>query len=103
MYKRLTQKQTLSFSFDGIQFTANEGDTVAAALLYSGQTIIRQSHDSHSPRGPFCMMGACYECLIKHDGKTVQACMLLVEQDMQITTLPVADATVIHTPKQHND
>ena len=24
---------------------------------------------------PFCMMGACYDCLVEIDGRIVQACM----------------------------
>lgn len=91
MFKRLVNKKQFTFTFDGAQITAAEGESVAAAIIASGQYTFRKSTISQSERGPFCIMGACYECLVKHDGKTVQACMLLATPDMQITTVPVAN------------
>ncbi len=71
------------FSFNGAPVTANTGDTVAAALISNGIHITRTTAKG-SPRGPFCMMGACYDCLIELDGVTLQACMLTATPDMQI-------------------
>ena len=102
MFKRLSNKNPVSFTFDGRHISACEGDSVAAAIVASGQLSVRKSHVSHSARGPFCMMGACYECLVQYNGKTVQACMLLVEPEMQITTVPVANLST-NTTHTNND
>ena len=96
MFKRLNQDDTIQFTFDGLRIAANQGDTVAAALLNSGTISVRQSQVSLSPRGPFCMMGACYECLVQHEGKTVQACMLSVQAEMVIERATVANTTTAH-------
>ena len=38
-----------------------------------------------SPRGPFCMMGVCFDCLVEVDGvPNVQGCMTLVSDGMQV-------------------
>ncbi len=100
MYKRLTHNNALQFTFDGCSITANEGDTVAAALLCSGKSTIRHSHVSLSPRGPFCLMGACYECLVRHEGKTVQACMLTVQPGMVIERVRTADKALADRKEQ---
>ncbi|SLN12907.1 hypothetical protein PEL8287_00466 [Roseovarius litorisediminis] len=55
-----------------------EGANLAAALLAAGITTFRQTPVSGAPRAPFCMMGACFDCLVEIDGITRQACMLEV-------------------------
>ncbi|NHX27873.1 (2Fe-2S)-binding protein, partial [Escherichia coli] len=39
---------------------------------------------SGQPRAPFCMMGACFECLVEIDGIVQQACMLEVTEGLEI-------------------
>ncbi|WP_397467236.1 (2Fe-2S)-binding protein [Pseudosulfitobacter pseudonitzschiae] len=60
------------------------GENLAAALLVAGIMPFRQTPVSGAPRGPFCMMGACFDCLVEIDGVTRQACMLTVTRDMAI-------------------
>jgi len=76
MFKRLEPVSApVTFTFDGVKVTAQAGETVAAALFAAGITTVRKTPTLGTPRGPFCMMGACYDCLINIDGTTVQACM----------------------------
>lgn len=70
------------FYFDGSPVPAREGDSVASALLRSGVLEFRSNWKSDRPRGPFCMMGACFECLISADGKSVPACMTTATPDL---------------------
>lgn len=100
MFKRLVHKKQFTFTFDGSRISASNGESVAAAIIASGQLAVRKSPVSQTARGPFCMMGACYECLVQHNGKTVQACMLLAAADMQITTVPIANGI---SNKAHNN
>ena len=61
-----------------------EGANLAAALLAAGVREFRNTPVSGAPRAPFCMMGACFDCLVDIDGVTRQACMLEVVEGMRI-------------------
>ncbi|MFM0736015.1 (2Fe-2S)-binding protein [Paraburkholderia xenovorans] len=61
------------------------GRSVAAALLASGVSRFRATPVSGAPRGPFCMMGACFDCLVEIDGvPSRQSCMVEVKAGMRI-------------------
>lgn len=61
---------------------------VAAALLANGMSACRASAVSGASRGPFCMMGVCFDCLVEIDGvPNVQACMTPVRDGMQIRAM----------------
>lgn len=68
----------VSFTFDGQNIEAPQGMTIAAALLANGITAFRHTADNEPERGPFCLMGTCYECIVMVDGLRVQACMTQV-------------------------
>ncbi len=64
--------------------SARAGESLAAALLAAGITTFRRHPVNGAPRGPFCLMGACYECLVRVDGvDSLQACMLPVREGMR--------------------
>ena len=48
---RLTPARTARFTFDGKNYTALEGDTVASALLANGVHLLGRSFKYHRPRG----------------------------------------------------
>ena len=70
---------------DGQALDLPEGANLAAALLGAGVTVFRATRVSGAPRGPFCMMGACFDCLIEVEGVTRQACMMQVSEGMVLT------------------
>jgi D-hydroxyproline dehydrogenase subunit gamma len=75
----------VSITIDGAPFDAREGDTVAAALLAAGVVAFRTSPVSGAPRGPYCLMGTCFECTVEIDGvRGRQACMTRVARGMRI-------------------
>jgi predicted molibdopterin-dependent oxidoreductase YjgC len=75
----------VTISFDGAPVTARAGDSVAAALLAAGHLVFRDTAVSGAPRGPFCMMGACFDCLVEIDGEPArQACMVVVQDGMRV-------------------
>lgn len=77
--------ETLAFSFDGRPFQAAPGDSVAAALLRGGVRVFRTSVVGGEPRGPHCLMGACFECLVNIDGvANRQSCLVPVVQGMVV-------------------
>lgn len=81
----LPAQQTTRIEVDGRPLDAEPGLSVAAALLRAGMRTLRQSPGG-MPRGVFCMMGVCQECLVEIDGVRRQACLTEVEPDMRIVT-----------------
>src|SRR5262249_48030481 len=72
---------------DGAAIAARAGDSVAAAMLAGGRLACRTTPISDSPRAPYCLMGACFDCLVTIDGiANRQACMTLARDGMRIET-----------------
>ncbi|WP_064685943.1 (2Fe-2S)-binding protein [Rhizobium bangladeshense] len=89
MFRRLPNntESSVSFTFNGAPTTARSGDSVAAALLAAGHCTTRRSPVSGAARGPYCMMGVCFECLVKIDGRANrQACLITVAEGMRVET-----------------
>jgi hypothetical protein len=77
----------LRFFFDGAPIAAHEGETVAAALLAAGRRVLRTTAVRGEPRGVFCGMGVCYDCLVVIDGEpSRRACMVFAREGMQVAT-----------------
>ena len=77
----------IAFTFDGRQVEARPGDSVAAALIAAGIDATRRSAVSGMARGPYCMMGVCFECLVTIDGMANrQACMVEAREGLVVTT-----------------
>ena len=72
-------------SFEGQPLEAKAGDSVAAALLATGITQFRTTPATGAPRGPWCLMGVCFDCLVEIDGQANrQACLIPVAEGMGI-------------------
>jgi predicted molibdopterin-dependent oxidoreductase YjgC len=70
---------------DGRPLGAFLGESVAAALLASGRRSIRFSANRGEPRGLFCGIGLCQECLMVIDGAPNQrACMTPVRAGLKV-------------------
>lgn len=96
MFRKLvssTPKKSIDFSFDGETLTAEEGMSVAAAIFMNGYRSLRKTPVSRSERGPYCMMGSCYDCLVSIDGFTVQACQMSVAEGLNVSRVDVTDYT----------
>lgn len=87
-FLELDDTARVEVSLDGQTLSLPIGANLAAALLAAGIKTLRNTPVSGAPRAPFCMMGACYDCLVDIDGITRQACMIDVTEGMTITRLP---------------
>jgi len=74
-------------TFDGRPLDLPAGMSLAAALLAAGTLVLRTTPVSGAPRGPFCMMGACFDCLVEIDGTRVQACMTEVREGLVVRSI----------------
>jgi D-hydroxyproline dehydrogenase subunit gamma len=74
---------TVSFRYDGTPLSAPAGSTVAAALLRNGILAWRTTRRRGEPRGLFCGIGYCHDCLVDVNGTAaVLACQVAVrDQD----------------------
>lgn len=71
-------------SFDGRPLDLPRGMNLAAALLSAGVAVFRKTPVTAAPRAPYCMMGACFDCLVEIDGLRLQACMTEVREGLVI-------------------
>jgi D-hydroxyproline dehydrogenase subunit gamma len=75
----------ISVEFNGRSLAVPAQCSVAAALLAAGVARFRSTPVSGAPRAPYCMMGACFECLLEIDGvANAQACLVQVRPGMKI-------------------
>jgi predicted molibdopterin-dependent oxidoreductase YjgC len=69
---------------DGRLVPAEPGQTVAAALIGAGIRVFR-STPGGAPRGLFCGMGVCFDCLVTVDGMADQrACITPARPGMRV-------------------
>jgi predicted molibdopterin-dependent oxidoreductase YjgC len=88
MFQRLpdVESERVTITVDGTQVRAAAGDSVAAALLAAGFDHCRTTPVSGAPRGPYCMMGVCFDCLVTIDGVgNRQGCLVRVREGMAVT------------------
>ena len=70
----------------GKRIEALEGDTIAAALLAAGYRTFRRTPKKREPRGLFCAIGCCTDCVVTVNGRpNVRACVTPVEEGMRIS------------------
>jgi sarcosine oxidase subunit alpha len=83
----ITRGAPVHLTFDGADVAAYDGESVAAALLAAGTRTLRRTRRGGLPRGLFCAIGACHDCLVRVDGSgPVRACLTPVRDGMQVTT-----------------
>jgi thioredoxin reductase len=74
----------LTFHFEGEALRARRGQSLAAALTGAGVAVFRHTARG-TPRGLFCGMGVCQDCLVEVDGRPNQrACMTILEAGMKV-------------------
>lgn len=74
-------------TFDGQPLEFRPGQTVGAALMAAGILSWRRTARRGDPRGLFCGIGVCFDCLVSVDGVPNQrACLTPARDGMRITT-----------------
>ena len=81
------RESAITVNVDGRAVSAYAGETVAAVLLAEGILVFRYTAKRGEPRGVFCGMGICYECLVTVDDvPNVRACVTTIRPGMTIQT-----------------
>ena len=72
---------------DGRELPAYEGESVLGVLWSAGIRSLRFTPLKKEPRGFFCGMGTCFDCLVQVDDQlNVRACLEPARPGMRITT-----------------
>lgn len=76
-----------TFSFDGTEIVAEPGQSVGAALLAAGYRSWRTTRRDAAPRGLFCGIGICFDCLVTVNGRPgLRACLTEPGEGAVVTT-----------------
>ena len=77
----------VSFTYDGKKLQGYEGEPIAAALKAAGVMVHRYTKKRHEPRGIFCAIGRCTDCVMVVNGKpNVRTCITSLEEGMKVET-----------------
>lgn len=82
-----TDRQKVTFTFDGRVLDGYEGEPIVAALHAAGILTLRHSHRYHRPRGLFCAIGNCSSCLMTvNQVPNIRVCVEPLRQGMEVMT-----------------
>ena len=70
---------------DGEAIAAPRGETLVAVLLARGALAAGTAPRSNLPRGPYCMIGTCFGCLVEIEGVgDRRACLTPVREGLSV-------------------
>ena len=77
----------VSFTYDGHKLQGYEGEPIAMALKAAGVAVHRYTARGHRPRGIFCAIGRCTDCVMVVDGvPNIRTCMTPLSEGMSVQT-----------------
>lgn len=77
----------IKFTLDGKEMEGYEGEPIAAALKAAGVMVHRYTKKQHKPRGIFCAIGRCTDCVMVVDGvPNVRTCITPLKEGMKVQT-----------------
>ncbi|MDF2548482.1 MAG: dehydrogenase [Anaerosolibacter sp.] len=83
----LTGVDQVTIIVDGKPYPAHEGEMIAAALLANDIKTFRYTAHQHRPRGIYCGIGRCTDCIMTVDGiPNIRTCITPVRDGMVIET-----------------
>ena len=70
---------------NGAEIEATESENVGTFLLKRRQQVLRKTRFEDNPRGMFCGIGVCFDCIVTIDGIANQrACITQWRDGMRI-------------------
>jgi predicted molibdopterin-dependent oxidoreductase YjgC len=81
------KSREVKIKVDGKQITALAGEPIAAALAAAGIRVHRYTTERSEPRGIFCAIGQCTDCVMTVNGiPNVRTCIAPVVDGMVVQT-----------------
>lgn len=82
---KLPARKPVKITVNNKKITAYAGESLAAALVGAGIKTLKITKKFHMPRGIFCAIGRCPDCLMTVNGrKNVRICLEKVAPGMNI-------------------
>lgn len=83
----LPNREMITFYYNGKPLQAIKGEMVASALMAAGVKVMRKTAKHHKPRGIFCAIGRCTDCVMVVNGVPgIRTCVTPVEEGMKVET-----------------
>jgi predicted molibdopterin-dependent oxidoreductase YjgC len=81
----LTDQKYVTILYGERPIEAIDGEPVAAALINAGIRVFRKTAKRHEPRGVFCAIGRCTDCMMIVDGvPNTRTCVTSVHDGMRV-------------------
>jgi hypothetical protein len=85
--------ETFQITLDGRAIDCRAGQTIAAALTAAGVDAWRTTRGDGAPRGLFCGIGVCFDCLLTvNDEGPMRACLVTARPGDRLSTAPAHPA-----------
>lgn len=80
----IARKPTVTFAYNTLPVSGYDGETLATALLRAGLVHLRNAPEDNAPRGVFCAMGLCQECVVQINGAKIESCRATVSEGLNV-------------------
>lgn len=80
-------RKKVEFTYNGKTMEGYEGEPIATALKAAGVMAHRYTAKKHEPRGIFCAIGRCTDCVMIVNGEpNIRTCITPLEEGMTVQT-----------------
>ncbi|MBP2643275.1 MAG: Beta-grasp domain [Firmicutes bacterium] len=84
---KIEKGRRVTFWYDDKKLEGCEGEPIAAALKAAGVMVHRHTQKYGAPRGIFCAIGRCTDCVMVVDGKpNIRTCITPLAEGMTVQT-----------------
>ena len=84
---KLNNTNVVTLYYNGEPIEALEGEPIASALINAGIKSFRTTPKKHEPRGIFCAIGRCTDCMMIVDGiPNTRTCVTKVYDGIHVET-----------------
>ncbi|MEH6725479.1 MAG: (2Fe-2S)-binding protein [Hyphomicrobiales bacterium] len=77
----------VAFTFNGRAISGHRGEAVFTALTRAGVLHLRDAPEDGAPRGAFCCMGLCQECVVEIAGNSVESCRQPLSEGLAVLSV----------------
>jgi len=84
---KLEKRKKVKIIVDSEELDVYEGEMIASALLAHGKKVFRYTKRYMEPRGVFCAIGRCTDCIMTVNGvPNIRTCVTPLEEGMKVET-----------------
>lgn len=81
------ERKKVKFYYNDTELEGYEGEPISVALKDAGVMVHRYTKKKHEPRGIFCAIGRCTDCVMIVDGKpNIRTCITQLTEGMHVQT-----------------